>query len=150
MVLLAFAEGSLQLVPDGTIIYHIALILVMIWALNRTFFKPINAIIEKRSKQKAGRGGEAEDILADVANKQKNYEKQMLGARNESYELIENERAAAVEMRQKTISDAREAATALVASEKEILKGAVAEARVQIALEADKMADKVAANILKA
>lgn len=150
MVLLAFAEGSIQLFPDGTIFYHIILILVMIWALNRTFFKPINAIIEKRSKQKVGRGGEAEDILADVAEKQKNYEKQMLGVRNDSYELIERERAAAVEMRQKTISDAREAAAALVASEKESLKEAVADARVQIALEADKMADKVAANILKA
>ncbi|MBX3289234.1 MAG: hypothetical protein KF855_07795 [Acidobacteria bacterium] len=150
MVLLAFAEGSIQLFPDGTIFYHIILILVMIWALNRTFFKPINAIIEKRSKQKVGRGGEAEDILADVAEKQKNYEKQMLGVRNDSYELIERERAAAVEMRQKTISDAREAAAALVASEKESLKETVADARVQIALEADKMADKVAANILKA
>ncbi len=150
MVLLAFAEGSIQLFPDGTIFYHIILILVMIWALNRTFFKPINAIIEKRSKQKVGRGGEAEDILADVAEKQKNYEKQMLGVRNDSYELIESERAAAVEMRQKAISDAREAAATLVASEKESLKEAVADARVQIALEADKMADKVAANILKA
>lgn len=150
MFLLAFAEGSLQLVPDGTIIYHIALILIMIWALNRTFFKPINAIIEKRSKQKVGRGGEAEEILSDVANKQKNYDKQMLDARNESYELIERERTAAVEMRQRTIADAKEGAARLISSEKESLREAVADARVKIALEADKMADEVAANILKA
>ena len=77
MFLLAFAE-AIQLFPDGTLFIHIALILVMIWALNRTFFKPINAIIDKRLKQQGSRGGEAGEILRSVEEKQKNYDKQML------------------------------------------------------------------------
>lgn len=149
MFLLAFAE-SIQLFPDGTLFIHIALILIMIWALNRTFFKPINAVIEKRSRQKAGRGGEAEEILTDVNNKQKQYEKTMLEARNKNYEMIERERAEAVEARQQAISEARAQTSELVQSEKTKLEKLKADAKVEIALEAHKMADKISSNILKA
>ena len=149
MFLLAFAE-SIQLVPDGTLFIHIALILLMIWVLNRTFFKPINAILEKRSKQKVGRGGEAEEILRNVGDKQKQYEKTMLAARSESYEMIENERTKAVEERQSAISAARSETAGLIAKEKELLRDGVAEARVEIVREAQKMAEKISANILKA
>ena len=95
MYLLAFAE-SIQLFPDGTLFIHIALILIMIWVLNRTFFRPINRIIESREKHKGGVGGEAETILKDVADKQGRYNKSMLEARSEGYDLIEKHRAAAV------------------------------------------------------
>jgi F0F1-type ATP synthase membrane subunit b/b' len=53
MFFLAFAD--IQLVPDGTILIHIALILLMIWLLNRTFFRPINRVIAAREKNKGGR-----------------------------------------------------------------------------------------------
>jgi F-type H+-transporting ATPase subunit b len=149
MFLLVFAE-SIQLFPDGTLLIHIALILIMIWVLNRTFFKPINAVIERRSRQKVGRGGEAEEILEDVAEKQKKYDKTMLDARSESYELIERERAEAVDLRQRTISEARAEAAALLEKEKALLREAVAESKVEIALEAEKMAEKISANILRA
>ena len=149
MFLLAFAE-SIQLFPDGTLFIHIGLILLMIWILNRTFFKPINAVIEKRSKQKAGRGGEADDILNDVSAKQKKYEKTMRDARGEGYEMVEKERTAAVDLRQQTIADAKTKAADMLASEQASLRDAVAAAKVEIALEAEKMADKISSNILKA
>jgi F0F1-type ATP synthase membrane subunit b/b' len=148
MITLAFA--GIQLFPDGTLFIHIALILIMIWLLNRTFFKPINEVLERRSRQKVGRGGEAEDILREVAEKQKQYEKAMLDARSESYEMIESERTAAVDLRQKTISDARQAAAESVLREKARLRDEVADVKVQIALEAERMADKITSNILKA
>jgi len=149
MFLLAFAE-SIQLFPDGTLFIHIALILIMIWALNRTFFQPINAVIERRSRQKAGRGGEAEEILTDVTKKQKQYEQTMLEARTRNYEMIERERNEAVEARQRAISDARAQTAELVQSKKAKLEKLKSDARVEIALEAHKMADKISSNILKA
>ena len=149
MFLLAFAE-SIQLFPDGTLFIHIALILIMIWALNRTFFKPINAVIERRSRQKAGRGGEAEEILTDVSKKQKQYEQMMLEARTRNYEMIERERNEAVEARQRAITDARAQTAELVQNEKAKLEKMKSDAKVEIALEAHKMADKISSNILKA
>lgn len=148
MSFLAFA--SIQLIPDGTLFIHVALILIMIWVLNRTLFKPINAILEKRSKQKVGRGGEAADLLKDVEAKRKNYEAEMLKVRSESYDLIEKGRAEAVDERQATIGRAKEAAIERLTKEKDELREHVAEAKVQIALEAEKMADKISDNILKA
>lgn len=148
MVLLAFAESSIQLFPDATLLIHVALILIMIYVLNRTFFRPINAIIDSREKQKGGRGGEAAEILSDVERKQKEYDSSMLAARNESYEMIEKERAEAVDGYQKAVSEAKAEATKRIADEKESIRTQVAEAKVGIALEANKTADKIAANIL--
>ncbi|PYS87588.1 MAG: hypothetical protein DMF62_11980 [Acidobacteria bacterium] len=147
MVVLAFAEG-IQLFPDGTLLIHVALILLMIYVLNRTFFRPVNAVLESREKQKGGKGGEAAEILDEVSKKQKEYETAMLAARNESYDLIEKERFAAVESFQKTVGDAKAGAAKAIADEKASIKNQVAEAKVAIALEANKTAEKITSNIL--
>jgi F0F1-type ATP synthase membrane subunit b/b' len=147
MFVLAFAE-SIQLFPDGSLFIHIGFILIMIYILNRTFFKPINAILKSRERHKGGRGGEADELRQLVSQKQTEYDAKMLAARNESYELIERERAEAVELRQKTISDARAEASKRIADEKDRLRDQVAEAKVDIVREADKMSDKITANIL--
>lgn len=148
MFLLAFAD-SIQLFPDGTLFIHIALILLMIWVLNRTFFKPINRILEAREKHKGGAGGEAEKILSDATEKEAKLNKEMLSARNEGYELIEKERAAAVELRAKRVADARAETAAAFASEKQALTEQTEAARAAIAANAQEMADKIAANVLK-
>lgn len=149
MFLLAFAE-SIQLFPDGTLFIHIALILIMIWVLNRTFFRPINKVIEAREKQKGGAGGEAETILKDVADKESRYTKAMLQARSEGYELIEKQRAEAVLARQAQVARAKEETAASMAEQKAQIEAQTAAARSTIAAEAEQMADRIAANILKA
>ena len=60
---LGFAENSIQLVPDGTLILHVIIILVMVWILNKTLYKPINRILEAREKRTRGRMSEAQEIL---------------------------------------------------------------------------------------
>lgn len=149
MFFLAFAE-SIQLFPDGTIFVHIALILIMIWILNRTFFRPINRVIESREKHKGGAGGEAETILGDVADKESRYSKAMLDARSEGYDLIEKQRAEAIAARQAQVTRAKEETAASLAEQKAQLEAQTAAARSTIATEAEQMAEKIAANILKA
>ena len=147
MVFLAFAE--INLVPDGTMLIHIALILLMIWTLNRTFFRPINRIIESREKNKGGRFGEAESILQKVGEKQTRYDAAMLEARSKGYELIEKERNQAVARRQSEIEKVKSEVVTSVAREKEELTKQTAEARAVIAEEAEKMAEKISSNLLK-
>ncbi|HMQ04940.1 MAG TPA: ATP synthase F0 subunit B [Pyrinomonadaceae bacterium] len=148
MVLLAFAE-SIQLFPDGTLFIHVALILIMIWVLNRTFFRPINNVIGKRDKQKGGKGGEAESILKDVSQKESFYNKSLLEARSQGYDLIEKLRSEAVAERAARTSAAKEETARRLAEQKAELKERSESARADIAVEAEKMADKIAANILK-
>jgi F0F1-type ATP synthase membrane subunit b/b' len=150
MHLLAFAE-SIQLFPDGTIFIHIALILLMIWLLNRTFFRPINRVIESREKQKGGRGrgGEAEGILKEVGEKIAVYDKEMLEARSRGYELIEKEHAAAVAAREKQLVTVKAELSEKLSAEKQELQTQAGEARATIEKEAEKLADTISANILK-
>jgi len=139
---------SIQLFPDATLFLHIGMILVMIYTLNRTLFKPINNILNARERHKGGRGGEADEIRQVVSGKQKEYDAAMLAARNESYELIERERTEAVELRQKTISDARAESSKRIADEKDRLRDEIADAKVDIVRDANQTADKITANIL--
>jgi len=149
MFLLALAEQSIQLFPDGTLFIHIALILIMIWVLNRTFFRPINRVIETREKHKGGAGGEAQAILGDVAEKESRYNQALLAARSEGYELIEKERMAAIADKQAAVAQAKEETARAFAEQKAQLEQQTAAARSAIATEAEQLSDRIAANILK-
>lgn len=146
-VILAFQ--SVELVPNGTLFIHIALILLMIYILNRTFFRPINRILESRERNKGGQSSEAEEILKSVEEKLARYDAKMLEARSEGYDLIEKERLEAITKRQADIN----AVKAEVAQKNEEERGELErqrmEARAMIAQEAEKMAEKISSNILK-
>jgi F-type H+-transporting ATPase subunit b len=148
MISLAFAENSIQLVPDGTLFLHIAIILVMVFVLNATLFKPINRILEEREKRTRGRSGEAGDILRSVEEKLAHYEQTLRKTRAEGYRLMEQERAAAVNERQSKISALREEINRSVVEQKEAIHAQAEEARVTLDLEARRLAAEIGAQIL--
>ena len=145
---LAFAE-SIQLFPDGTLFIHIALILLMIWVLNRTLFRPINAVIESREKDKGGHSSEAEKILSDVDKKESKYTAELIDTRSKGYELIEKEQKKATAAREKKLADAKAESAASFDNGKAELDKQAADARAAIDTDAEKLADKIAASILK-
>lgn len=146
----AAAGPTVQLLPDGSMLIHIALILLMIYILNRTFFRPINRVIESRVKNKGGRFTEAEEILKQVSQKQAQYDAAMLKARSDGYELIEKERSAALQKREAELSRVKEEVAQKISKEKEEINRQTAEARAAIAQEAEKMAEKISKNLLNA
>jgi F-type H+-transporting ATPase subunit b len=148
MFLFAFAE-TVQLMPDGTLFIHIGMILLMIYILNRTFFRPINRIIEARVKNKGGRFTEAEEILNKVSKKQTEYEADLLKARSEGYEIIEKERSEAMHKRQTEIEEVKAETGAMFEHSKEEIVTQTNEARTAIKSQADELADRISANILK-
>ncbi len=148
MHLFAFAE-TIQLFPDGTLFIHVGLILVMIWVLNRTLYRPINRIIESRDKNKGGHSSEAVTILSDVQEKETRYTREMLETRSAGYELIEAEQKAATETRDKQLADVKSEVTAKLDSGKAEIEKQAAEAHAAIKTDAEKIADSIAASILK-
>ncbi len=150
MFVLAFAEsGAVQLVPDGTIFIHIALILLMIYILNRTFFRPVNRVLAARERSKGGRSGAAQDILEQVKQKTVEYNSSMRQARSEGYSLIEAERTTAVTERESRIEAAKTEAARMISQETDALQKQTAEARIALSAEAHGIADKISSNILK-
>ncbi|HMT08626.1 MAG TPA: ATP synthase F0 subunit B [Pyrinomonadaceae bacterium] len=141
--------AGIQLFPDGTLFIHIALILLMIWILNRTLFRPINKVLEERENSRGGHGGAAEAILKEAGDKESKYNAEILDARSKGYDTIEKELKKATESRDKKIAEAKaEVATMLETGRSEI-STMTGNARAEIAQDADKMAESIAATILK-
>lgn len=147
MFLLAFQE--VRLVPDGTMFIHIALILLMIWVLNSTFFRPINRILKARERNKGGQSGEAQEILKQVEEKQARINAALLQARSEGYEIIERERAQAMAQRQTTVTAVKEETERQLETETEAVKQQTVAAKALIEQEAEQLAEKISSNLLK-
>lgn len=147
MTFLAFAE-EIRLVPDGTLFIHIALILLMIYVLNRTLFKPVNRVLEERERLTRGRSGEAHEILESVESKLAQYERTLREARTESYQLLERERTEAMRRRQSTLDEVREDAARSIEEEKQAIHAQAEAARAALEEESRRVAASVSANIL--
>lgn len=147
MIFLAFAE-SIQLVPDGTLFVHIAIILLMIYVLNRMLFRPINRVLDEREQRTGGRSSEAREILHRIDENIARYERSLREARTEGYHLLEQQRAEALSIRQNRVAAEREKVAAMVEQEKEAIRAQVGEARSTLGDEARRVAASVSTQIL--
>ena len=145
---LGFAENSIQLVPDGTLILHVIIILVMVYVLNATLFKPINQILASREKRTRGRLSEAQEILKSVSEKVTDYERSLRQARGEAYAHAENLRAEAMKDRQQQLNELRAQLTQSITKEKEVIGQQAAEARASLELESHRLAREISTRVL--
>jgi len=103
-----FAETSIQLVPDGTLLLHLLMVAVMVAVLNLTLLKPINKILEDRDKYILGKVDEAKTILQTSEQKIDEYHEALHEARTEGYQLIEKVRTQAVKEKDERVRTFRE------------------------------------------
>lgn len=137
------------MLPDGTLIIHVIMILVMIWILNKTFFKPINKVLSTREKNKGGHSGEAQGILDEVAAKRAEYTSSLQDARNANYDAIENVRVEALADKQAKLDSAKNEIVKMLNDGNTELDSQVAAAKKAITDDAEKMAEKISSNLLK-
>jgi F-type H+-transporting ATPase subunit b len=147
--LLGFAESSIQLVPDGTLLVHLALIIVMVAVLNATLLKPINRILEERDRLTRGRLTEAQRTLLTVTEKSAEYERRLREARAAGYALMEQERAVVFEERQRKLGEVKSEIAHLVSAEREKLRTEGAQVKVQLAADAKGIALEIGRQILR-
>jgi F-type H+-transporting ATPase subunit b len=147
MSFLAFAE-TIQLVPDGTLFLHIAIILLMVFILNKTLFKPINRVLDDRERRTSGRSHEAREILHRIDENMARYERSLREARAEGYRLLEQQRTDAMNVRQHRLNAVREEVSGLIETEKNDIHAQAARARAPLEDEARRVAASVSAQIL--
>ena len=148
MIALGLAENSIQLVPDGTLLIHVAAIVVMVYLLNRTVFKPINSLLAEREKRGTGRFAESSQILKQVDQKLSLYEQGLRAARAEAYQQMEAEHAAVREEREKTLARMRTELAATAGQQKQELERQANEARTTLQANASQFAQKIGTRIL--
>jgi len=145
---IGFAEDSIQLVPDGTLLLHILIILVMVYVLNATLYKPINRILEAREKRTRGRLTEAEEILRGVSEKLSQYERSLRQARGEANSFTEQERTGAMQERQTKLNEMRLQLSESMAKEKETIQRQADEARGALEIESRRFAREIGTRVL--
>ena len=145
---LGFAENSIQLVPDGTLVVHVLIILLMVYVLNATLFKPINAILAAREKRTRGRLTEAQEIMGNVSEKLAEYEHALRAARTEAYAFTDHERGGAMQDRQKELDEMRAKLAASTVTEKEAIQRQVEAARTTLEADARRIAVEIGSRVL--
>jgi F-type H+-transporting ATPase subunit b len=147
MALLGFAE-SIQLVPDGTLVVHIAIIITMVFLLKRVLFKPINHTLDERESRTKGRSREAREIIQRVESNLVRYEDSLRQARAEGYRLLEQQQAKASGERQLKIASVRKDVEELIGQERGKIQAQANEARTALEDEARRVAVSISSQIL--
>ncbi len=148
LILLGLAGNSIQLVPDGTLILHGAIIIIMVMVLNRTLFRPINRILQERDRRTRGLLSEAGQTLVSIDQSLRQYEQTLRGARAEGYQLLERQRAEAIRERERQIASARELLSQQTSTEKQQIRSQAEVARTTLAKEARGIALRISSQIL--
>jgi F0F1-type ATP synthase membrane subunit b/b' len=146
----ALAENSIQLVPDGTLLFHLALIVTMVALLNVTLLKPINRILAERDRRTKGRLNQANKTFQLVQEKWATYEAQLREARAAGYAAMERERTALSKERERKLGEVKGEIGAWVSQEKERIKGEAGKVRNTLGITAQERAREISEQILRA
>jgi F-type H+-transporting ATPase subunit b len=148
VLLVALAENSIQLVPDGTLVVHILMIWIMVAILNRTLFKPVNKVLAEREEKTKGRHSETEGVLARVNQRLHEYEGQLREARTEGYREMEELKSESVRERDQKIQELKdEMGNWLVAQKAELNQQSYA-VRDRLTSESSEIGAQIASRIL--
>jgi F-type H+-transporting ATPase subunit b len=143
------AEAAIQLVPDGTLLLHLLLVVVMVFVLNRTLLKPINDILAEREKQIASRLKEAEAMAAETDEKLRRYNSALRDARAEGYRLLEKERARAIKEKDEKVRQYREEVSKNVAAQVEQTRQQEQKVRGELESQAVAVGELISLQILR-
>jgi F-type H+-transporting ATPase subunit b len=142
-------ETSIQLVPDGTLLLHLFLVVVMVFVLNRTLLKPINQILAEREKQISGHLKEAEAMAAETQEKLKKYNDALREARADGYRQLEKERAQGLKEREEKLRQYRDEMSKEVAAQVEITRKQEQAAKGELEAQAVTMGSLISSQILR-
>jgi F-type H+-transporting ATPase subunit b len=148
MIVVALAENAIQLVPDGTMLLHLVIVVAMVAVLNRTLFRPVNKVLEEREAQTKGRLSEARKLRVNLENALLRYERGLREARSTAYNLIDVERATALRQREERVAQVKDEIRLWVGEERSEIEHQAEEARKTLDVESNQSAMKIASQIL--
>jgi F-type H+-transporting ATPase subunit b len=146
---LALAENSIQLVPDGTLFLHIILIVLMVFILNVTLFRPINRVLNEREQQTYGRASDAQKIFRQIESDLGRYEQSLRETRAEGYRLLDQQRAKALQERQGALRSLREELEISSAQQKDSISAHAEQARLALEEDSRRVAAEISQHILR-
>ena len=144
---LALTEKVLSI--DGSFLFIFFSILLLIYILNHTLFKPINQVLDERERLGAGRIGEARRMLGEYEERLKGYESRLREARGEAYQRLEAERREAMLERQRMIAEVKAETAAQIEAAKHEIAEQASGAKRNLEKETRAMAATISSQILR-
>jgi F-type H+-transporting ATPase subunit b len=141
------AENILSI--DGSFLFIFILVILLIFVLNATLFKPINRVLAERERMTGGRLGEARQLMARYEERLRDYEAQIRSARAEAYRYAEEQRRLALAAEQQTANRVKEEVNAQIAAARNEINNQSAAARADLEREAREMAARISSQILQ-
>jgi F-type H+-transporting ATPase subunit b len=141
------AENILSI--DGSFLFVFVSIILLIFILNATLFKPINRVLEERERLSGGRLAEARQLLARYDERLRAYEEQVRAARAEAYRHAEERRRQELAARQEAVAGVKGEVAAQIAAARQEIDSQSAAARASLEREAQAMAARISSQILQ-
>lgn len=148
LTFLVFEGNAIQLVPDGTLLFHFALIIVMVAVLNATLLKPINRILQERERRTKGSLSEAQALILSVEEKASEYERRLREARGKGYRLLEQERGSAAGDRERRVKETKDEVLRWSTEERQRLKADESNVRSSLSIDVRERAREISGRIL--
>jgi F-type H+-transporting ATPase subunit b len=147
--ILAFSEGGESIVqPNASLVVVFVLFLLFVFVLNRVMFKPIGRVLDEREALTEGRSTEARAASRRYQSRLADYEEAIRKARGENYRRLEQERAAALDLRRRLIEDAKLRAAQEVERAKSEIAEQTARARLSLGAESRQIAERISRTVL--
>lgn len=149
MTALALAEGEGNIIsPDGSLVFVLILFLLFVFTLNRLLFRPIGRVLDERETRVKGDTNEARAAARFSEIRLSEYEGSIRAARTDGYRRIEQERARALQERQRVLEEAKQSASTQIESAKKDIDRQAAAARAQLESETRNVAERISRVIL--
>jgi F0F1-type ATP synthase membrane subunit b/b' len=135
--------------PDLSVLVVILLVLSLFFILKRSFFDPINKILEDRETAIHGAQRTANKKLGEFEEKSRIYQDQLNAARLEIYRQQETLRSEALNRRADILAKGRQEAEGLVQSSRDELQKQVVSAKSDLESNLTQFADGIVKAILR-
>ncbi len=144
----AHASG-LELIPDlGALLINFAVLLALIYPVNRLLLQPLVAVLVEREARTGGARARAEELVSETASRRETLEARLLAARAEAKGRRATLLAEAEAEERRLLDEARQAGRRELQEVREGIGRALEEARVGIAGDARGLAREAASRIL--
>lgn len=147
LAVILLAENILAI--DGSFLFVFVSILLLIFILNATLFRPINKVLEERDKMSGGTSHEAKHIIKEYEKKVMQYEDGIRNARHDGYQYAEAQRRNALAERQDHINQIKADVNAQIEQAKAEVSSQSTAARTNLEADAREMAAKISASLLR-
>jgi F-type H+-transporting ATPase subunit b len=148
-IVVVLMQNSIQLVPDGTLFLHVILIILMIFVLNLTLFRPINRVLKEREQRTQGDSQETQRFLKQIEKSLSKYEQTLREARANGYRLLEKERVEALQGRQILLNVLRDELQGSIEKQKELIKSQVEQSKLTLGDDSGQVATEISRRVLQ-